>query len=222
MVKVIVLFRRKPGMDLAEFADYWANQHADFVRRVPGISRYVQSQTLAGGYRSGTPVFDGMAEIWYDRVSDMQLAAASAAARDALEDDRHFLDMSSMITLLTDEVLQKECSVNPSMVKLAEFPHRRNDLEPGDFHRYWTEVHGPLAAKIPQIRRYVQSHVRPSAYRGGRQPLYDGVAQVWFDSTDAMRASALTPEYKAVREDEPNFIAQQPLDVIITRERIII
>jgi uncharacterized protein (TIGR02118 family) len=64
--------------------------------------------------------------------------------------------------------------------------------------------------------------LRPSAYRGGRQPLYDGVAQVWFDSTDAMRASALTPEYQAVRADEPNFIVQQPLDVIITRERIII
>ena len=163
-----------------------------------------------------------MAEIYYDSVGDMQAAAISGAARDALEDDRHFLDMSSMVTLLTDEVVQKECTVNPSMVKLAEFPNRRNDLEPGEFHRYWTEVHGPLAAKIPQMRRYVQSHLRPSAYRGGRQPLYDGVAQVWFDDTDAMRASALTPEYKAVREDEPNFIDQQPLEVIITRERIVI
>jgi hypothetical protein len=48
------------------------------------------------------------------------------------------------------------------------------------------------------------------------------VAQVWFDDTSAMRASALTEEYQAVREDEPNFIDQQALDVIITRERVII
>ena len=57
MVKVIVLFKRKPGMELAEFGDYWANQHAEFVRRVPGIRRYVQSQTLAQGYRKGAPAF---------------------------------------------------------------------------------------------------------------------------------------------------------------------
>jgi uncharacterized protein (TIGR02118 family) len=152
----------------------------------------------------------------------MRIGAASRAAQDALDDDQHFLDMSSMVTLLTDEVVQHDGPADSSMVKLAEFPKRRKDLPPAEFHRYWSEVHGPLAAKIPQMRRYVQSHVRASAYRDGRQPMYDGVAQVWFDDTAGMRASALTPEYKAVREDEPNFIDQQALDIIITRERVII
>src|SRR5207253_11256391 len=77
------------------------------------------------------------------------------------------------------------------------FPTRRSsDL--------WSSVHGPLGAKIPMVRRYVQCHVRPAAYRDGRQPPYDGVAEVWFDSTAAMRESATTPEFRAVRADEPD------------------
>ncbi len=68
------------------------------------------------------------------------------------------------------------------------------------------------------IRRYVQCHTRLSAYRAGRQPLYDGIAEVWFDSTDAMRQSEETPEYAAVRADEPNFINGSQLSFIITKE----
>jgi uncharacterized protein (TIGR02118 family) len=72
------------------------------------------------------------------------------------------------------------------------------------------------------MRRYVQSHARPSAYRDGRNPFIDGVAQVWFDDTNAMRESAKTTEYAAVRADEPNFIDVSRLSFIITQERIII
>ena len=49
----------------------------------------------------------------------------------------------------------------------------------------------------------------------------DGVAITWFDSTDAMRASAASPEYTRVRADEPNFVAPD-LPFIITRERVIV
>jgi hypothetical protein len=72
------------------------------------------------------------------------------------------------------------------------------------------------------MRRYIQSHARLSSYRDGRIPPFDGVAEVWFDGTDAMRESAKAIEYKLVREDEPNFIDQSKLQFIITRERIII
>jgi uncharacterized protein (TIGR02118 family) len=89
------------------------------------------------------------------------------------------------------------------------------------FQRYWREVHGPLAAQITTVRRYVQSHTRPSAYEGGRSPVYDGAAVTWFDDTPAMRASAASPEYARVRADEANFIAPNP-PFIITREHVIV
>ncbi len=222
MIKVISVLKRKPGMDLAAFTDYWQTTHAEAVKRVPGVRRYVQSQTIASAYRKGEPVYDGIAELWYEDTAAMHRAAAAPEAAAAFKDDENFLDMQSLAAIATDEVVQREGKTDASMVKSTEFVVRKAGMDAAAFHKYWTEVHGPLATRISQIRRYVQSHVRPSAYRDGRQPFIDGVAQVWFDNTDAMRESAKTAEYAAVRADEPNFIDVQRLSFIITRERIII
>ncbi len=88
--------------------------------------------------------------------------------------------------------------------------------------RHWREVHGPIAARIPQVRRYVQSHVRPGAYASGRTPRYDGVAITWFDDTQAMRASAVTAEYAPTRADEANVLTSGDAPGIITREHVIV
>lgn len=222
MINVISFVRRKPGMTLDAFTEYWRTIHADAVRRVPEIRRYVQSQTIAAGYAKGEPLCDGIAEIWYDDPAAMHRAAGSPAAAAALADDDNFLDMSRFATIVTDEVVQKNGAPDPAMKKIVEVVTRKPGTDPAAFHRYWSEIHGPLAAKIPQLRRYVQCHVRPSAYRDGRIPIYDGVAETWFDSTDAMRASARTAEYAATRADEPNFIDATRLAFIITTERVII
>ena len=52
----------------------------------------------------------------------------------------------------------------PRGVKNVEFVTRKPGLAVDEFQRYWREIHGPLAAQIPVIRRYVQSHTRTSAY----------------------------------------------------------
>jgi len=114
--------------------------------------------------------------------------------------------------------VQKEGPTDSAMVKLVEFITRKPGMDVEAFQRYWRTVHGPLAARIPMIRRYVQCHTRLSAYSAGRQPLYDGVAEVWADSTDALRESEKTPEYAAVRADEPKFLDPGKLAFIITRE----
>jgi len=222
MIKVISAFKRKPGMDLEAFISYWRTAHAEAVRRVPGIRRYVQSQTIASAYEKREPAYDGIAEIWYDDPATMHRGAATPEARAALKDDENFIDMRSFVSILTDEVVQREGKTDLSMVKMAGFVVRKPGIAPEYFHKYWTETHGPLACRIPQMRRYIQSHVRPSAYRDGRTPVFDGVAEVWFEGTDAMRASAKTPEYAAVQADEPNFIDVSRGSFIITRERVII
>lgn len=222
MIKVITVLRHRPGMNLAAFTDYWRTTHAEAVKLVPGIQRYVQSQTIASGYRTGEPVYDGVAEIWYEDTAAMHRAAATPEAAAALRDDENFIDMKSIASIVTNEVVQREGKTDLSMVKLTEFVVRKSGTDPAAFNKYWSEVHGPLAAKIPQIRRYVQSHVRPSAYRDGRKPFVDGVAEVWFDDTNAMRESAKTAEYAIVRADEPNFIDGTRLSFIITQERMII
>jgi uncharacterized protein (TIGR02118 family) len=90
-------------------------------------------------------------------------------------------------------------------------------MDRAEFDRYWAQVHGPLAATIPTIRRYVQAHLSPGT-QGARSP-YDGLAITWFDDVAAMRAGAATEAYARTRADEANFLAGE-LPFVITTERI--
>ena len=37
---------------------------------------------------------------------------------------------------------------------ISKLPHLSNE----EFHRYWRDIHGPIAGRIPGCRKYVQSH----------------------------------------------------------------
>lgn len=220
MIKAIHFIKRKPGMELETFRAYWLGRHAELVSKVPGVRSYVQSHTLLSIYKKREPVWDGIAELVYDDIDAMRRVADLPESRAANEDTGNFADLTRGGTLLTEEVVQKEGPTNPSMVKMAGFAIRKIGTSPEAFQKYWREIHGPLACKIPQVRRYVQCHVRLSAYRDGRQPIYDGVALTWFDNTSDMREKP--PEYRAIRRDEPNFLELHPENIILTKEHVII
>ena len=218
MVKVITFFKRKPGMSVEAFQEYWRTRHAEIAKKVPDLRRYVQSHTLLSGYKKGEPVYDGVAELWYDDPETVRRVAGLPESRAALADSDNFVDPSTMAIILTEEHVLKEGPTDGSTVKFVEFLTRRPGMEVEAFQEYWRARHGPIAAKIPVIRRYVQCHTVLSAYRHGRQPPYDGVAEVWCDSTDALRQSAKAPEYAAVRADEPNFMDVSKARFIIAKE----
>jgi uncharacterized protein (TIGR02118 family) len=191
------------------------------VTRLPGIRGYVQSHTLLSGYRSGRPLYDGIAEVWFEDTGAMRALAGTPAIKAVEADEAEFIDRSTMGLLIVEEHVIKGALAPAGGVKNVEFVTRKPGMDVDAFQHYWRATHGPLAATIPTIRHYVQSHVRRSAYEGGRRPAWDGVAITWFDDTAAMRASAASPEYARVRADEPNFVAPDP-PFIITREHVII
>jgi uncharacterized protein (TIGR02118 family) len=219
MVKTITFIKRKPGMSVDDFGEYWRTKHAPIVTKLPGLRRYVQCHTIPSGYRNGEPAYDGVAEVWFDSTDAMREGARTAEYRAVRADEPNFIDLAKIDFVITEERVQKDAPADPSMVHLVEFVTRKPGMSVETFQRHWSAVHGPLGARIPMVRRYVQCHLRPAAYRDGRQPPYDGVAEVWFDSTGAMRESATTPEFRAVRADEPNFIdTTHPFPFIITRD----
>jgi uncharacterized protein (TIGR02118 family) len=112
------------------------------------------------------------------------------------------------------------------MIKLSFCLHRLPSLSREVFQQYWFEKHAPLVASHKEtlhIRRYVQMHAATTpindAIRTGRNApeMYDGVAELWWDSLDDMRAASGTPAGQAaglaLLEDERNFIdlARSPL-----------
>ena len=77
MIKAVSFFKRKAGMPVEEFQAYWLGTHPTAVVRLPGVRRYVQSHTLLAGYRKGEPIYDGIAELWFDDRPSMARALAS-------------------------------------------------------------------------------------------------------------------------------------------------
>jgi uncharacterized protein (TIGR02118 family) len=112
------------------------------------------------------------------------------------------------------------------VIKLTFCLRRRDELTLEEFQRYWREEHAPLVrqhAEALGIRKYVQLHSRPGpmddalrASRGGPEAYY-GVAELWFDSLEALVGAASSSEGleagAALLADEQTFIdlAHSPL-----------
>jgi len=105
------------------------------------------------------------------------------------------------------------------MIKLTFCLVRLPHLSREAFQDYWLNTHGPLVASVAEtlkIRRYVQLHsLRAEAHEGLRASRqapeeYDGVAQLWFDSVEAVMENGRRPEAQAAAamllEDERRFI----------------
>jgi uncharacterized protein (TIGR02118 family) len=222
MVKAIYFIKRKHRMPLAHFRSYWLGEHAALVKKLPKLRRYVQSHTLDSGYRSHEPIYDGIAELWYDDTNAMRAGADTPQGVAAAADQANFIDTASFGFIITEEREQKHGVVRPGMAKMISFLTRKDGLSVEAFQDYWANHHGPLAAKIPQLRHYVQCHVRGSAYHAGRNPRYDGVAETWFDDFAALRASGETAEYRVVRADEANFLEPGAIRFIVAQEHVIV
>ena len=77
-------------------------------------------------------------------------------------------------------------------------------------------------------KRYVQSHTLNSPLNEGlrtsrgMQPEYDGVAEVWFESEEALIQGMSSPEGQelgtALQEDEGNFIDHSKSSAFIVQE----
>ena len=107
------------------------------------------------------------------------------------------------------------------MVKLIYCINRKPELSVEEFHRYWRETHGPIAARIPGVRRYIQCHVVPAFY-ASRTPQYDGAAELWFDDMEAFGSAARSPEAREAAEDEKHFIDHEHSVLILTEEHPVI
>ena len=222
MVKMVIFFKRKPGISVEDFQKYWRTTHADIIVRLPGIRRYIQSPVLASAYRKGEPVCDAVAESYFDDTQAMKVLSKMPEYAKVLADEPNFIDGPSMASIITDEYVIKDAPAPQNAVKSIDFVNRKAGMSVDDFQKYWRDVNGPLCTAAQAMRRYVQSHTRRSIYDSGRTPAYDGVAMTWFDDMQALRAAAQTPEFERLRADVENFIARDRSPFVLTQEHIIL
>jgi uncharacterized protein (TIGR02118 family) len=121
------------------------------------------------------------------------------------------------------------------MLKLVFCLRRRPELSREEFQRYWREHHAPLVRRHAEtlgIRRYVQLHTLESSLndalarpRQGPEP-FDGIAELWWDDTDALAASARgdagRAASRALIEDERRFIDFSASPIWIAEEHEVV
>ncbi len=91
------------------------------------------------------------------------------------------------------------------------------------FRKHWIEVHGPIAAKLPGLRKYHQNHViEPADHVSGdarETDLIDGFSELWFDDVEAMLHAVSSPACKPLAEDEPNLL--EGLRLIVAEQNVV-
>jgi uncharacterized protein (TIGR02118 family) len=122
------------------------------------------------------------------------------------------------------------------MVKIVFSLRRKSDLTRDEFQAYWRDQHAPLVSRHAdalRIRRYVQTHARASevgaaqsAARGSEPDVYDGQAELWWDSLDDILAAVSTPAGQQAAaellEDERRFIDLERSPLWIGEEYLVV
>jgi uncharacterized protein (TIGR02118 family) len=90
------------------------------------------------------------------------------------------------------------------MVKFIVVLYRRADLSAEEFRENLRQIHGPMAERIPGLRRYVQNHVSSDLSRP--HPGWDAVVELFWDDRASMEAAWRSPEGEAATQHLEEFV----------------
>ena len=215
---------------LADFTRYWTESHGPLFANTKLLWGYVQHHTLPEAFDGvPKPTFDGASVFYYESLDALKnpltTPEALALREEVGKDDRQLFDRSDTwpmhlkrASIVTTEKVIVEGETSPSMVKLILLVSRLPGLTIEQFTEHWEQVHGPLAAKLPGLRRYVQNHPVLEAY-GVRGMSHDGYAELWFDDLAGLQAACASSEWAAVRENSAMLFAD-PRGIVIARETV--
>lgn len=108
------------------------------------------------------------------------------------------------------------------MIKTVIIMKRKPGISTEEFESYWKEKHAPLVLKtIPGLVKYVQNH---RVKLSDREPVYDGVAELWYEDLDSFKAMSRwyrSDEGKVLRDDEAKFMDTSNVISYICEEVVI-
>lgn len=104
-------------------------------------------------------------------------------------------------------------------IKLIIFLFRRSDLSRKEFLTQWgDERFTSIGKKIPGLKQWVQNHVISEEEE--RMP--DGIADMWFEDTEALRAALDSAEFGATREAARSFLDPARSVAVVVEEKIVL
>lgn len=217
-IKVASYFKRKEGMSVAEFQDYWRIRHAEVVQGLPNLARYVQNHVLPASYAQAEPPFDGVAEVWFESIEIMRQNAGHPALERVRADEANFIHPASMGEMLSEEHIVKAPEAGRAWIKLMALVKRREDVALDEFRVRYGETLAQMVGAIPEVAGYVQAHCRAGAYRDGAEPPFDALASLFLEDAAALTALIGNEAMAAVREFETGIFRMDSIRAAVVRE----
>ena len=90
------------------------------------------------------------------------------------------------------------------MFKRIVLVFKKPELSGDEFRRYYLQQHGPIVARMPGLRRYVQNPTYPGP--DGREPDISGVAEIWYDDEASFRRAMASSEAAASNRSLEQFV----------------
>jgi uncharacterized protein (TIGR02118 family) len=90
------MWHAKNGVSGEDALDYWRTDHADLVRRVPGIRRYVQHHCVDSPEGGGIP-YTGLGEVWFESFETAAQATGTTEWAAVIADADRFMDVSGVV-----------------------------------------------------------------------------------------------------------------------------
>lgn len=209
MIHQLIFAAPKPGMTEEEFHKYWLDIHAvKYVTKIPQIKRYMIDTRVEVPGETKESLFSGVAEIWLENEkTQLESLQTKEFLEGARLDEPRWASFWKTLVLDTDShvLLEgKSTEKNPKWIKHITLYKRKSGMLLSDYRNFSLKEFGALELKLPGIRRYIQCHVRDSAYVFG-ESRFDSVNMLWFDSVEALLAAYASPEYKKVQDSLKNF-----------------
>jgi hypothetical protein len=125
LLKLVALLKRRPGMTLEEFRDYYETTHSKFAEPLKGglAVRYVRRYFIPIKHplldvEAEEPEFDAMMEMWFKDQAQFEAAMkvfSDPVLSKAIKDDEsNLFDVSKIRHCFVDEV-DMEMSVEPEI-----------------------------------------------------------------------------------------------------------
>jgi uncharacterized protein (TIGR02118 family) len=90
------------------------------------------------------------------------------------------------------------------MIKLIAFLKRNPGMTMAEFRDRWVYEHTKLSGQLPGLLGY-RINVAVEDQPSGAEPLYDGTAELWWESREAMDASFASDIARIAGEDADSF-----------------
>lgn len=75
------------------------------------------------------------------------------------------------------------------MIKLIALLKRKPEMTHEQFTRRWLDEHIKISSRMPGLRGYRINIATPHQPEGTVEPIYDGTAELWWDSVEDMEAA---------------------------------